>query len=81
MLYLGVQVEVETEEAGEKVASLPFFSLTRRKDNIILGVIEIKDLAEWRSIEAAIGSIPGVVSVTILSAVSGEEPKDANFQA
>ncbi len=72
MLYLGVQVEVETEEAGKEVASLPFFSLTRRKDNIILGVIEIKDLTEWRSIESAIESISGVVSVIILSSVSGE---------
>jgi hypothetical protein len=72
MLYLGVQVEVETEEAGKEVASLPFFSLIRRKDNIILGVIEIKDLTEWRSIESAIESIPGVVSVIILSSVSGE---------
>jgi hypothetical protein len=72
MLYLGVQVEVETEEAGEEVASLPFFSLTRKKGHIILGVIEIKDLTEWRSIESAIESIPGVVSVIILSSVSGE---------
>ncbi len=69
MLYLGVQVEVETEEAGEEVASLPFFSLTTRKDSIILGVVEIKDLTEWRNIEATIESIPGVISVSILSSV------------
>jgi len=69
MLYLGVQVEVKTKEAGDEVTRLPFFGLTTRKDSIILGVVEIKDLTEWQSIEATIESIPGVISVSILSSV------------
>ena len=72
MLYLGVQIEIETEEAGEEVSRLPFLSLTTKKDNNLLGVIELSDLSEWRNIQEAIESIPGVISVNILSAVSSE---------
>lgn len=67
MLYIGVVIEIEGEEAEKSLSALPFLSIYSKKGNQLLGVIELETLDKWKEIEESLQSISGFLSFSILS--------------
>ncbi|MEZ0343578.1 MAG: hypothetical protein ABWJ99_02055 [Caldimicrobium sp.] len=67
MFYIGVLIDIEGEEAEKALSSLSFLKIYGKKENQLLGVIELKDLQEWKAVEEALTEIKGFLGLSILS--------------
>ncbi len=67
MFYIGILIDL-AEGADEKALSaLSFLNIYSRKDNQILGVIELNKLEEWKEIEETFQNFPEILGYSILS--------------
>ncbi|MFN4132584.1 MAG: hypothetical protein ACK4GE_05860 [Caldimicrobium sp.] len=73
MLYLGVLIDIEGEEAEEALSSLPFLYIYSKKGTQLLGVIELENLNKWKDIQDTLQNIPGFLGLSILSSFAQVE--------
>jgi len=67
MLYIGVLIDIAEDSVVEALRGLPFLTIYQKKENQVLGVIELKDLKDWPKINESLNHIPGFLGLTILS--------------